>query len=89
MANIWIEGHGVFTVNNDKVQEVIAWLGQNGAVQAEGNSPDFSGQQLLNEQEKNLPKGDRRAKPVPLQTPKNPKPNEDGSGTYDFGGTWM
>ena len=89
MANIWIEEHGVFTVSNDKVQELLAWLSANQAVQAEGTSQDFDGQRLLNEQGSNLPKGDRKAKPVPLQTPKNPKPNEDGSGTYEFGGTWM
>tara|TARA_R110000751_G_scaffold67895_5_gene138340 strand:+ start:1311 stop:1577 length:267 start_codon:yes stop_codon:yes gene_type:complete len=88
MANIWIENHGVFTVGNDKVQELLTWLSANQAVQAEGTSRDFDGQRLLNEQGV-VPRGDPNAKPVPTNTPKNPKPKDDGSGTYDFGTTWI
>lgn len=89
MANIWIEGHGVFTVNNDKVQELIGWLANNQAVQAEGTSSEFDGQKLLNEtgEQVVVPK-QGEGKPVPTSNPQaNPK--SDGSGTYEFGGTWM
>ena len=46
MANIWIEGHGVFTVSNEKVTDLIGWVSANQAVQAEGTREEFNGQQL-------------------------------------------
>ena len=45
MANIWIEGHGVFSLGNEKVQDLVSWLANNQAVQSEGTSKEFDGQQ--------------------------------------------
>ena len=83
MANIWIENHGVFSVSDEKVQDLMQWLQSNGGVSAEGASPpNFDGKTLLNE-EVPPPQGGANVG--------NPKPNikPDGSGSYDFGGTWM
>ena len=86
MANIWIEGHGVFSLGNEKVQDLISWLASNQAVQSEGTSKQFEGQQLLNET------GDTGSKPKMVKGAKpanvgNPKPVEGKD--YDFGGTWL
>ncbi len=78
MASLNIEGHGSFTLNAEQTQSLLEWLKQNGVAQTintEGSS--YDGNTLLNED-----------KGVPINTPK-PKCNDDGSGTYDFGGTWM
>ena len=85
MANIWIEGHGVFSLGNEKVQDLVSWLANNQAVQSEGTSKEFDGQQLLNETGgKNIPKQSKGVKPARVG---NPKPLEGKD--YDFGGTWM
>jgi len=96
MANIWIEGHGVFSLANEKVQDLVSWLASNQAVQSEGASEQFGGQQLLNEGEpappkSNIPPPDGRQINDPGANVNNPKPklNPDGSGTYDYGGTWI
>ena len=84
MANIWIEGNGVFTLSNEKVQDLVSWLANNQAVQAEGTSEHFDGQQLLNET------GDTGSPPKGANVGNTkPKLNPDGTGTYDFGGTWI
>ena len=83
MANIWIEGHGVFSLGNEKVQDLVSWLANNQAVQSEGASKEFDGQQLLNETGQ-VPKQAKGAKPANIG---NPKPVEGKE--YDFGGTWM
>ena len=84
MANIWIEGHGVFTLGNEKVQDLVCWLATNQAVQAEGKSEHFDGQQLLNETGEEAPP--QKGASVGNNTPKQ---NPDGTGTYEFGGTWI
>ena len=85
MANIWIENHGVFSLNDEKVQELLGWLNANNAVSTEQSSKEFDGKTLLNEtgqgpasEQKGTNVGNPQARIKP-----------DGSGTYDFGGTWM
>lgn len=78
MAVLNIEGHGSFTLNPEQTQALLGWLQQNNIAQTvntEGSQ--FDGNTLLNED-----------KGTPLNSNK-PKCNPDGSGTYDFGGTWM
>ncbi len=43
-----VEGHGTFTVNAEKVQELVQWLSDNAARVQEGFVP-FDGKELLNE----------------------------------------
>ena len=89
MANIVIEGHGTFTLNLEKTQELVQWLQTNGAVNVESTAEkSFEGKTLLNEE--GNPEGshvkdwhapDRDAN---VGNPP-PKPGTD----YDFGGTWL
>jgi hypothetical protein len=76
MANVNIEGHGSFTVDPSKVQELLQWLTSNGGVKVEGTDKSFKGKTLLNEQQP--PDGARIGNPTPRE-------GKD----YDFGGTWM
>ena len=88
MANIWIEEHGVFTVSNDKVQELLAWLSANQAVQAEGTSPDFDGQRLLNEQGAEQPpdkQNHKQSNTIQGNTSRKVDPDK----TWDMGTKWM
>ncbi|MAF36937.1 hypothetical protein CL622_07505 [archaeon] len=88
MANIWIEEHGVFTVSNDKVQELLTWLANNQAVQAEGTSPDFGGQSLLNEQgteQPPPPKPQKQSNTIQGNTSRKVDPNK----TWDMGTKWI
>lgn len=87
MANIWIEGHGVFTVSNEKVSDLIGWLSANQAVQAEGTSEEFNGQQLLNEQvPPQQPKGGQVKSPDSAHAPRE---KTDPNKTWDHGTTWI
>ena len=86
MANIWIEGHGVFSVSNDKVSDLIGWLSANQAVQAEGASEEFDGQQLLNEQTPPPGVGGKVNPPDGVHPPRDKK---DPDKTWDMGGTWI
>ena len=77
MIKISIEGHGVFTVPNERVQELLNWLKTNdGAkINTEGGLP-YDGSTLLNEVRETGVRVGGNAKPLP--------------GTdYNFGGTWM
>ena len=86
MANIWIEGHGVFTVSNEKVTDLIGWLSANQAVQAEGTSEEFNGQQLLNETGPQTTKQSTTKPPTTIDGTTNPiDPNK----TWDMGTKWM
>ena len=79
MANLTIEGQGTFNLNPEQVQALLGWLEQNGVAKTINNEgSDFEGNTLLNEGDKGTPLGNPKA---------NIKP--DGSGTYDFGGTWL
>ena len=83
MANIWIENHGVFSVSNEKVQELLQWVQTNGGVKSEASTDQFDGKTLLNES------------PAPQHGANvgNAKPKSETDpgkgGDYDFGGTWM
>ena len=87
MANIWIEEHGVFTVSNDKVQELLTWLANNQAVQAEGKSPDFGGQTLLNEtsDQQEPTSGTKQSRTIQGNTSRPVDPDK----TWDMGTKWM
>lgn len=79
MANIWIENHGVYTVRDEKVQDLLAWLRSNEGVKAEGSDTNtYDGATLLNEDQKgaNVGKGPSS----------EPGKNDQ---TFEFGGTWM
>jgi len=89
MANIWIEGHGVFTVSNDRVSDLIGWLSANQAVQAEGTSEEFKGQQLLNETGES-PNPDVAPPGVQSRTIQgNTSRKIDPNKTWDMGTKWM
>ncbi len=50
MANLWIENHGVYTISDQKVQDLVQWIQSNGGVTVEGQSgAQSSGETLLNE----------------------------------------
>ena len=83
MANIWIENHGVFTVSNDKVQDLLSWLSNNQAVQAEGKSEDFKGEQLLNEKGPHQQSGNVPPTSLDERPPNNPEK------TWDMGTKWI
>ena len=85
MANVWIENHGVFTVNDDKVQDLLSWLTDQGGAHVEGNTKDFSGQTLLNETN---PPDDKKSYNKPATSIDEPK-ETDPDKTWDMGGTWM
>ena len=89
MANIWIEGHGVFTVGNDKVSDLLSWLSANQAVQAEGTSEEFDGQQLLNEVKNESPPLGKGGKIIPPDSAHETNKKTDPDKTWDMGGTWM
>ena len=79
MAKVTIDGQE-FTLGNERVQDLMQWLQGNGGVKTEGATPgDFSGQQLLNE---------TTPKPANTTIPRS-KDNPDGTGSYDFGTTWI
>ena len=50
MANVTIDGHGSFTVNAEKIQELLQWLTTN-SVRVESTEKTFEGKTLLNEGE--------------------------------------
>jgi hypothetical protein len=79
MAKVTIDGQE-FTLGADKAQDLMQWLTSNGGVKVESTGADqFTGQQLLNEQ----PNPGANVGTI------KPKNNPDGSGTYDFGTTWI
>ena len=94
MAKINIDGKE-FTLNPEKVQELMQWLNSNGAVSLESaGSPEFEGKQLLNEtQGANV--GNPSAQIANQVEPDKTKGANVGSpkpqpGTnYEFGGTWF
>jgi|10_taG_2_1085330.scaffolds.fasta_scaffold00363_11 D-serine dehydratase len=62
MANLWIENHGVYTISDQKVQDLIQWVQTNGGVTVESgqSKPQADGETLLNE------------------TPQQPQPEPNG-----------
>jgi|TARA_R110002074_G_scaffold8587_2_gene35143 hypothetical protein len=82
MANIRIEGHGSFTLNPEKVQDLLQWLQTNGGVNVESTADTkFDGQTLLNE-------GEAEVKPG---NPKDDDPLDPNrrNKTWDMGTKWM
>ena len=78
MANVQIEGHGSFTLNPEKVQDLLQWLQTNGGVNVESaTGTKFEGETLLNEGEASNPSDDD-----PLD------PNRKNK-TWDMGTKWM
>ena len=89
MANIWIEGHGVFSLNNEKVQDLVSWLASNQAVQSEGTSKEFEGQQLLNEQQPGTPVPPEEHRQINDPGANVGNPTAKPGSTFDHGGTWL
>ena len=72
MATLNIDGQ-TYTLNSDKVQELVQWLQTNGAVKLESaDKSNYDGQTLLNEGERD-----------PSRQPKG-----DPNKTWDFGTPW-
>ena len=82
MAKVNIDGKE-FTLNPEKVQELMQWLNSNGAVSLESaGNPEFEGKQLLNET--NTPGG-----PLKKATTLDPdRVKSDPNKTWDFGTPW-
>lgn len=49
MITITIQGHGTFTIHQNKLNELLTWLQSNAAVPMEGVNKIPNGQTLLNE----------------------------------------